>query len=361
MSRPDLWVVIIAGGRGLRFWPCSRRSRPKPALALGTRRPLIVETVDRLRGFVPADRIFISASESQAGLFRKILPALPRAQFILEPEGRDTAAGIGLATALLEKRLARSGPDAVLAVLPADHVITRPAAFRRALSLAARVAARDQVLVTIGIRPSSPSPLFGYLLPAEPYPGMKGAWRLQRFQEKPEPRTARKLIAGGALWNAGMFLFRPAVLWPALRRHQPALFAGLAQIAAAAGTRREKRVIRAVFPRLRKISFDYAIMEKAVPAAMVRGEFDWADVGSWDALYRFRGGDGKKNLATGPLMALEARGCYVESDKLVALVGVDNLVLVETADAILVMARTEAAKLKSLAARLEAKGLKRYL
>ena len=361
MRRPALWVVIIAGGRGLRFWPRSRRNRPKPVLALGSRQPLIVETVDRLRGWVPAHRIFISTSESMAGIFQQTLPALPRSQFILEPEGRDTAPGVGLAALLLEKRMARSGADSVLAVLPADHVITRPAAFRRTLAQAARIAAREDVFVTLGIRPTSPSPLFGYLLPAKPYPGVKDAWWLKRFQEKPAPPVARKLIAGGGLWNAGMFLFRPSVLWPALRQHQPAMFAGLARIAAAAGTRREKQVIRDVFPRLQKISFDYAVMEKAEKVAMVRGDFGWTDLGGWDMLYRFQGGDGRKNLGAGRQAALDSRGCYVESRKLVALVGVENLILVETADAILVMARGQAAKLKSLVAMLEAKCLSRYL
>ena len=361
MKTPPLWVVIMAGGRGLRFWPRSRKDRPKPVLALGTAEPLIVETVKRLRGLVPASRLFISTGAAMAPVFKKVLPGVPKSQFILEPEGRDTAAGIGLAAAVLGKRLARSGPDAVLAVLPADHVITKPAVFRRALAQAARIAAQGEIFVTLGIRPTAASPLFGYLLPQGPYPGVKGAAWLQRFVEKPEPARAKKLIARGGLWNAGMFLFRPETLWSALRRHQPAMARDLGTIAAAVGARAEQKTIRAVFPRLKKISFDYAVMEKAGRVAMVRGDFGWTDVGSWDMLYRFAGGDGKKNAARGPLIAEESRGCYVESRKLVALVGVENLAVVETEDAILVMARGREAKLKSLVAELEARGMDRYL
>jgi len=360
MKRPELWAVILAGGRGLRFWPRSRLDRPKPLLALGTRKPLIVETVARLAGLVPASRIFISTARSSARGFQKALPGIPRSQFILEPEGRDTAAGIGLAAVWLEPRMQKASADAVLAVLPADHVITRPAAFRTALLAAARIAAAEDVFVTIGIRPTAPSPLFGYLLPGQPYPGGKGAVRLKRFQEKPRPRAAKKLIARGGLWNAGMFIFRPATLRQALSRHQPALAAGLERIARAP-TPQQAKVIRTVFPRLPRISFDYAIMEKAEKVAMVPGDFGWADVGSWDMLYRFLGGAGEENVARGPVAAIASRGCYVESDKLVALVGVEDLVLVETADAILVMRRGQEQKLKALVAQMEKRGLTKYL
>jgi mannose-1-phosphate guanylyltransferase len=157
-----------------------------------------------------------------------------------------------------------------------------------------------------------------------------------------------------------MFIFRPATLRQALRRHQPALAAGLERIARAS-SRQKAKVIRTVFPRLPRISFDYAIMEKAEKVAMVPGDFGWADVGSWDMLYRFLGGDGEKNLAAGPLAVLDSKGCYADSRKLVALVGVENLVLVETADAILVMARGREQKLKALIARMEAGGLWKYL
>jgi mannose-1-phosphate guanylyltransferase len=360
MKQPELWAVILAGGRGLRFWPRSRQARPKPTLALGTAKPLIVETVARLRGLVPPSRIFVSTAQAYARVFQKALPGIPRSQFILEPEGRDTAAGIGLAAVSIEPRMQKASADAVLAVLPADHVITRPAAFRTTLLAAARIAAVEDVFVTIGIRPTAPSPLFGYLLPGRPYPGGQGAVRLRRFQEKPEPAAAQKLIARGGLWNAGMFIFRPATLRRALRRYQPALAEGLERIAGAPARRRPK-VIRAVFPHLPKISFDYAIMEKAGNVAMLPGDFGWSDVGSWDMLYRFLGGDGEKNLAAGPLAVLDSKGCYADSRKLVALVGVENLVLVETADAILVMARGQEQKLKALIARMEAGGLWKYL
>ena len=156
MTQPELWAVILAGGRGLRFWPRSRRDRPKPALALLTKKPLIVETVERLTGLVPSSRIFISTSEATAGVFQKALTKVPESQYILEPEGRDTAAGIGLATVWLERRMAQAAADSVLAVLPADHVIARPRAFQRTLATAAGIAAQEEVFVTIGVRPASP-------------------------------------------------------------------------------------------------------------------------------------------------------------------------------------------------------------
>ncbi|HUT53968.1 MAG TPA: sugar phosphate nucleotidyltransferase [bacterium] len=355
---PALYAVIMAGGSGRRFWPRSRKQRPKQLLALGAGGPLVRETLDRLLPLCPPRRIYVSCGRDIAAAIAAALPEVPQSNFIIEPVGRDTAPCVGLAL----QHLAAAGiaDDAVMAVLPADHCIGRPARFRSTLARAAAAARRQKLIVTIGIVPDRPSAAYGYIQPAAPAPGEKGARRVKRFVEKPDLKTARRYIERGFLWNAGMFVFRLDVMREAYRKFLPDMAADLEKIGATdAGTR--ARIIARVFPGLRKVSIDYGIMEKAGNVAVVPGEFDWCDVGGWDALYRMQGGDGIKNIAQGPAEFVGSRGCYVESGKLAALVGVHGLVVIETDDAILILRRESEADLKKLTDRLAAKGLARLL
>jgi mannose-1-phosphate guanylyltransferase len=352
--RPALRAVIMAGGKGRRFWPRSREARPKQLLPIGAPRPLLAETVARLSPMLPAEHLFISCGGDVAAAARALVPEVPAENFIVEPEGRDTAAGVGLALAHLIRR-AGAPADAVIAVLPADHVIGAPARFRRALRTAARVAARG-LIVTIGIAPDRPSTAFGYLQPGPELAGEAGVRRVARFVEKPDAATARRYVKRGYCWNAGMFIFRLDVMRAAYERHLPAMAAGLTRIGAVLGRRGSKRALAREFGRLEKISIDYGIMERADNVAMVAGDFGWMDVGGWEALYRLRGGDGEANVSAGPMAAVDSRGCYVEAERLVALVGVDDLVVIETEDALLVMRRDRESELKELAGRLKKSG-----
>jgi len=340
----ELYAVIMAGGSGRRFWPRSRRRRPKQLLALGAGSPLVRETLDRLLPLLPPRRIYVSCGRDIARAMAAALPEVPKNNFIVEPAGRDTAPGVGLA---IQHLLAAGvADDAVMAVLPADHSIARPA--------------RRKLIMTIGIKPDRPSAAYGYIQPAARVPGEKGVRRVKRFVEKPDLKTAGRYIRRGFLWNAGMFVFRLDVMREAYRKLLPAMAAGLEKIGAA-GPGSRQRVIARVFPGLRRVSIDYGIMEKAGNAAVVTGDFGWCDVGGWDALYRMRGGDGVKNIAPGRAEFVGSRGCYVESVKLAALVGVEGLVVIETDDALLVLRAEREADLKKLTDRLAAKGLGRFL
>lgn len=351
-----LWALILAGGKGRRFWPKSRECLPKQLLAIGCDQPMVRETVRRLLPLIPPERILVSAGEELGQELKKLLPEIPTQNFLLEPIGRDTAAAIGLALARFR---ANSGADPtreILAVLPADHVINHPSRFRRTLVKAGEAAQRG-LIVTIGIPPDRPSPAYGYLQPGAELPGLKGVRRVKRFVEKPDVKTAAKYLARGYLWNAGMFIFRRDVMETAYQRFLPEMTAGLHRIARAFQTSRPGPPIRREFLRFPKISIDYAVMEKAENVAVVPGDFGWCDVGGWEACYRLEGGDGQKNVIKGPGEFLDSRGCYVESQKFTALVGVDDLVVIETADALLILRRDQEAALKKLTERLEKKRL----
>jgi mannose-1-phosphate guanylyltransferase len=360
-AAPELYAVIMAGGQGRRFWPRSRRRQPKQLLAIGTREPLLLETVSRLRPLIPAERVLICCGRELAPEVRKLLPEVPEKNLVLEPTGRDTAPAIGLALQHLRRRVGERERRTLVAVLPADHYIRKPGRFRAVLARAARAADRRGLILTIGIVPDFPSPAYGYIRPGEPVPGEKGVRRVRRFVEKPDPRAAKKYLQQGYLWNAGMFLFRLDTMTAAFRRHLPEAAAGLDRIGAAIGGPGEARVLARLFPRLPRISIDYGIMEKADNVAVVAGDFGWRDVGGWDALYRLLGGEGIKNISRGPAQLVNSAGCYVESEKLVALVGVENLVVIETPDAILVLKRDRETDLKKLTDLLDASGRREVL
>jgi mannose-1-phosphate guanylyltransferase len=356
-----LAAVIMAGGKGTRFWPKSRKDLPKQLLNIGTKKPLIVDTVERLEPLIPRERIFISTSEDLSGKIRKILPGISRSNYILEPVGRDTAACVGLATAVLSRKFGPGAKSKVMAVLPADHCISEPARFRKTLLKATKIAARYEVFVTIGIKPSGPSTAYGYIQPGKNLAGERGALWVKRFREKPKVHLAKRLINQGCFWNAGMFIFQPEVGLAAFDRYLPGMAAGLRRIQAAAGTRMEKKLIKKLFPEFEKTSVDYGIMEKADNVAVVPGEFGWSDVGGWEALYRLLGGDGERNVSQGSFIQVDSRGVYSDASRLVAAVGVEDLVIVESDDAILVLRMDQEGEVKTLINLLERRGLKEFL
>ncbi len=356
-----LAAVIMAGGKGTRFWPKSRKDLPKQLLSIGTKKPLIVETVERLEPLIPRERIFISTSEDLAKRIQKLLPGISRSNYILEPVGRDTAPCVGLATAVLSRKIGSGPKRKVMAVLPADHCIGQPARFRKTLLKAANIAARHEVFVTIGIKPSGPSTAYGYIQPGEKLSGERGAFELKRFREKPGGHLAKRLLKQGCLWNAGMFIFQPEVGLVAFDKYLPKMAAGLRRIEAAADTRTQKRLIQKLFPEFEKVSLDYGIMEKTDNMAVISGEFGWCDVGGWDALYRLLGGDGERNVSRGSFIQVDSRGVYSDASKLVAAVGVEDLVIVESEDAILVLRMDQESEVKTLINLLERRGLKKFL
>lgn len=337
-------AVILAGGSGTRFWPASRRRTPKQLLPLagGTDEPLIMATVRRIAPLISADHVWISTGAALVDATVKALPGIPPANFLAEPVARNTAACIGLATVTI----ARTDPHAVVAVLPADHFIRDEAAFREVVVRALRIA-EEGWLTTIGIVPTRPETGYGYIEVGDPISG--GGHSVKRFVEKPTRDRAETFVAGGRhLWNAGMFFFRASAMRSAIAQHLPELGRGLDRIDAAAAHGDDARVIAEVFPTLPSISIDKAVMEKAEKIAVVPGSFGWNDVGSWEVTWEMSDHDDSGNSVPPETIVIDARNNLVRDltpespRKRWALVGVSDLVIVETPDAVLVVPRERA-------------------
>lgn len=348
-------AVILAGGSGTRFWPASRRLRPKQLLALagGSDEPLIGATLRRLEPLVPPERVWISTGTALVGASAAALPRVPRQNFLAEPVGRNTAPCIGLATAMI----ARTDPDAIVAVLPADHTIADEPGFREVLERALRIA-EDGWLTTVGIVPTRPETGYGYIELGEPIAA--GVHAVARFVEKPSRARAEGFLAGGRhLWNAGMFFFRAAVMRDAIREHLPELSRGLERIIAAGDE--EERALAEIFPTLPSISIDHGVMEKAARMAVVPGDFGWNDVGSWQVTWEMSAKDPAGNALPADTIAIDAHDNLVVDrspgqKKRWALLGVSNLVIVETDDAVLVIPRERAQDVRLVVDALAARG-----
>jgi mannose-1-phosphate guanylyltransferase len=329
------YAVIMAGGSGTRFWPLSRRRRPKQLLTLLSRKTLLEETVDRLRGLLPPERIFVYTNDLLKSACARALVNIPRSQIIAEPAARNTAPSIGLAA----HEILRRDPDGIMIVLSADHIIRKPAAFRQTVRVACKWAATPGRSVTIGLRPESPHTGYGYIQkgPLAGNAGGVNVYALQRFTEKPPLETAREYVASGEfLWNSGMFIWRATTVIENLERSKPEMARGLAQIAAAGGVR-SPRALRRIFPRLEKVSIDYAVMENITDCFVIEADLGWSDVGSWAVVHELSPKDAQGNARPASALCLDSRGNMIVSPrKTVVTVGVENLVVVETDDALLV-------------------------
>ncbi len=345
------YVVIMAGGRGERFWPQSRLKRPKHLLPIVGNAPMLAQTVERLEGLIPADQVFVITNAEQRDAVLDSCPKLNPARVIGEPEGRDTAAAVGLAALLVED----NHPGAAFALLPADHVIADGPGFRRVLAAAFDAAESNDFLVTIGIRPEFPSTGYGYLKQGDSVGGFgKDLVHLvDRFVEKPDLKNARKYLEeGGYFWNAGMFVWRTQVIFSAIEKHAPELASGLDELRSE--WNRSKSIDRAmalIYPKLQKISIDFAVMEKANEVVMLESDFDWDDVGEWPAIARHYPADDKGNVFKGQGVAMDASGnlAYAEPGHTISLLGVHDLIVVQSGDATLVCHKDQAQQVKALA------------
>lgn len=343
----QVYVFVMAGGAGERFWPLSRTQTPKHLLRLFGERTLLEETLLRFEGLVPWERVYVLTNRRQVEGCRDAVPWLPWRNFLAEPEKRDTAPACALATGWA---MARGGGDAVCGLFPADAMVGDVEKFRRNFVAGVELARREETLVTFGVSPAYPATGFGYLELAEEL-GVSGgsrARRVRRFVEKPDKETAERYVASGNFaWNAGMFVWRAGVFLEEARRSSPEL-AGFVEDFPGEEAKVEGYV-KEVFVRLPKISVDYAIMEKARAVASVMADFDWDDVGTWLALPRHLGADAEGNTVRGEVVCARSRGCIgLSSGRVIALCGVENLVVVETEDAVLVCSREEAERIKEL-------------
>ena len=348
--------VILCGGAGSRLWPMSRKLLPKQFLPLVTEHTLLQDTALRLRGLAGASAPLVIANQEHRFLVGDQLSAIgikPRA-LLVEPVGRNTAPAIAAAAL----QVAREEPDAVLLVLPSDHLIGDVAAFHRAARQAASLA-RDGYLVTFGITPTEPATGYGYIETGEPIARNKGAFRIRRFVEKPSLKRAKTFLAKrGFLWNSGMFAFTARRYLEDLGRFRPDILA--AAKAALEGAARDLDFVRLehkAFAACPSESVDYAVMERTERGAVVRAKMRWSDVGSWSALWEVGRKDRAKNVARGDVWLHDAKGCYVRAGgRHVSLLGAENLIVVETEDAVLVASRDRAQDVKEVVARFDRSG-----
>lgn len=354
-SDAPIVAVVMAGGAGTRFWPLSRRTRPKQLLPLMGGHSLLATTVERLLPLVPAERIWVVTVAEVAAAVRRELPGLPPENVLVEPVGRDTAACVGW----MSWRAARLHPDTRMLVVPSDHVIPDGDAFRCALAVAARVAGERSGLVTLGIRPTRPETAFGYLEFGETVGKLEGlaVHRVVRFVEKPDAERAAAYVAAGRFrWNAGIFAWTAAAMTAAVREHLPVLAEGLDRIERESAGGDEAAALVRHYPTLPKISVDYGIMEKAANVFGVAVDFPWSDVGSWTGLEEVLPAE-PAGVTIGDVVAVESQRCVLVSDgPLVAAVGVTDVVVVATRDAVLVVPRSQAQRVKELVAQLENRG-----
>ncbi len=349
------WAVVMAGGAGTRFWPLSRRAKPKQLLALAGDESLLAATVRRIAPIVPPSRVLVVTAAHLVPASRAELPDVPASNFLAEPAPRNTAPCVGWAAQVVQDR----DPEGVIAVLAADHHVADEPAYLDAVRVAL-AAAESGALVTIGLEPTRPETGYGYLELGEPLGD--GSHQALRFVEKPDRSHAEEFVASGRfLWNSGQFFFRSSAVLDAISEHLPALAEGLTRLAAA-GLDPDR--VAAVFETLPSVSIDHGVMEKAEGVRIVRADFGWSDVGSWMTAWELASKDEAENGVTdADAILLDSEGCYVRarSGKIVALIGVKDLVVVDTEDALLVVPRERAQEVKlaveALARRKPSRGI----
>jgi mannose-1-phosphate guanylyltransferase len=353
----------MAGGAGTRFWPASRQTMPKQLLNLAGEQTMIQATVSRLGQLVPADRVLILTNQSLVDSIATQLPQLPATSILGEPCKRDTAPCVGLAAALMLQR----DPDAVMVVMPADHVIGTDQIFQAALQQAARLVEQDpQRIVTFGIRPGYPAESFGYIQRGAPLPDAAPAptYQVERFREKPTAQLAQEYLASGQYyWNSGIFTWRAETILRALAQYAPEIHAHVTKIARTVGTPRFQDTLQCEFAAIEGRSIDYAVMEHYQNVAVIEAPFAWDDLGSWRALRRIRGADQDSNTRVGRTLALRTTNSIIRSDNhhLVATIGLDNVIVVHTPDATLVARQDDEEAVREIVKLIEQNGWEEYL
>jgi mannose-1-phosphate guanylyltransferase len=357
-----LHAVVMAGGTGTRFWPQSRRSLPKQLLPLAGPRTMVQATFDRCVPWIPAEQFHVVTNAAQAEETFRQLPDLPPANLLVEPCGRNTAPCIGLAAI----HLLRDDPEAVMLVMPADHVIQPVEAFRAAADRAAAiVAASPESLVLFGVPPHEPATGFGYIERGEPLDGpAAGAFGVQAFREKPNKEVAMQFVASGRhYWNCGIFVWRARRILDCLREFEPEIHARLERLADALAVGNFNETLAAEFPQMKSISIDHAVLERARGVAVLPAPFEWDDVGSWQALTRLLGTDEQGNTIDGPHCGVDTQGCIIRTDggHLVATIGLEDCIVVHTPDATLVARKDDENGLRKLVALMQERGYELFL
>ena len=364
-----LFCVIMAGGKGTRFWPLSRAHTPKQLLKILSPKTLIRETADRVLPLSGPKQTLVVTVAQQVRFLTKELPMLTRDSWIAEPEGRNTAPCLGLAALEIVGR----DPEGIMIVLPADHWVADVKSFRCTLETGVAIAARHNALVTVGVRPDYPETGYGYILKGKKVERASRIplYQVRRFKEKPLVADAKKLIRRGSLWNSGIFIWRAATLLELLHRYQPEISESISRIRQAANraslttaSPRLQRLIAREYRKMPNLSIDHAVMEKAGSEGKVltlEASFGWSDIGSWAAVHRMLNRDSQGNAGNGRWLAVGSKNCLVHApDRLVVLLGLQNAVVVDTPDALLVGDLKRSQQVRELVEELKHKGYGSY-
>lgn len=353
-----LYGVIMAGGGGTRFWPLSRQKTPKQLLNLSGNGLMINETIDRISEVIAAENIFIVTNEAQGEKMNtSVAGRIPKDHILIEPSARNTAACIGYAA----EEIVRKYGDGVMCIFPSDHFIKHKKEFHKVLKKAIEAAESQDRLVTIGIKPTFPSTGYGYINYSAS--GNDTVYEVKQFIEKPNITLARQYAQSPEYaWNSGMFIWKASVILKNLERFLPKVYHYLELIAADMGTEAEYAAIRQYYGQIPSVSIDYGIMERSDDVAVVLGDFGWSDIGSWDSLGTLYDVDKEGNIIKGEQVNLDTRNCicYAEN-RLVATIGLENLIIVETEDAVLVCSKDQAQSVKDVVEQLKDRGLQKYL
>ncbi len=352
-------ALIMAGGRGERFWPRSRKNLPKQFLSLtDDGKTMIQLTVERILPLVKMEDIYIATNKNYKELVRSQLPEIPEENILCEPVGRNTAPCIGLGAAHIGKKY----ENALMLVLPSDHLIKFNNMFLSSLREACRVAMEDDNLVTLGITPTYPETGYGYIK-FNPQKTLGGAYQVERFVEKPTLEVAKEYLETEEyLWNSGMFIWKLSSIWKNMEKYMPETYAGLQKIGAAIGTPEEEAVLEQEFAALPSVSIDYGIMEKAQHIYTIPGTFGWDDVGSWLAVERIKKTNEDGNVVNGNVITIDTHNCIVQgTNKLIAAVGLRDLIIVDTEDAILICEKHRAGDIRKVTENLKICNRDEYL
>lgn len=352
-----LHAVIMAGGSGTRFWPASRKLRPKQLLALSGQRTMIQSTVDRLGDLIPPQRQMVVTNKILSDAVREQLPELPGENVVGEPCKRDTAPCIGLAAAMIHK----IDPEGTMVVMPSDHVINSPDKFQAAISAGEKLIDEDPGrIVTFGIKPTYPAESFGYIHRGEPIEADGvAAFKVQKFREKPARETAEGYLSAGTYyWNSGIFLWRASTILDALKKNVPAMHAHIATIADAMDSDSFEETLETEFTAIEGTSIDYAVMEDFDNVAVIEAPFPWDDVGSWQALSRLHEPDADGNTVVGSHIGIDTRGSIVHSEAghTIVTIDVEDLIIVQTGDATLVAPKHAEERVREAVKALEQQG-----
>jgi mannose-1-phosphate guanylyltransferase len=354
-----VYAVIMAGGSGTRFWPRSRRSRPKQLLNITGDEILLKKTVELIKPIIPISRIKIVTTLSQEDPVKKTVPEIPDENIIGEPFGKNTAPAIGISALFIQ----RDDPDGVMVILPADHYIEDKKRFHRTILAGANQASQGDFLITIGITPRGPETGYGYIEADELIDKKNFIYSVKSFHEKPDMDTARVFIdQGNFFWNSGIFVARASSMLKEIAKNLPHNYGWLMKIRSSLGKDEESRVIREAYKEMEAISVDYGVIEKTKNVLMVAGDFGWSDVGSWPSAAQYWPMDSDKNASIGELISLDSSHCIVYSPKkAVALLGVKDLIIVEEDDALLICKRGRSQDVRRLVEILRSQGRDKIL